>query len=279
MLHDLFEIVPQCWVNWSTSRGPCRPARPLERFIQLIGQFRRECREIIDEIERVLDLVRDACSELAERSQLLGLNQPVLRGAQFIERSGEFFGPLLYLFEHSDIADGDHGLIGKGLEQSDLLVTEGVHLGTAEHDGSDALAFTQQGYAQNGAGAGRAVLCRVSGNWSPSAERMSCTCTGFRSRNACPATHFRLERQTLIINRYRSVMCADAQAVAILQEHDGIDGIAELAGTLDNGLENRFDIGRRGGNHAEDVAAAGLVGQRLGKVAGLAWTSSNRRAF
>src|SRR5215208_3600492 len=84
-----------------------------------------------------------SCGELPERGELLRLNKAILRGAQLLERFGKLLGSLLHLFEHADVTDGDHGLIGKGLEQSDLLVTEGVHLGAAEHDGSDALALTQ----------------------------------------------------------------------------------------------------------------------------------------
>ena len=58
----------------------------LEHLVQFVGQFDRERREIVDEIERVLDLVGDAGGELAERGQLLGLDQPVLCGAQVLER-------------------------------------------------------------------------------------------------------------------------------------------------------------------------------------------------
>ena len=58
----------------------------LQNVVQLVDQFRRQRGEIIDEVERVLDLVRDARGELAERSQLLGLDQAILRGAQFVER-------------------------------------------------------------------------------------------------------------------------------------------------------------------------------------------------
>jgi hypothetical protein len=65
------------------------------------------------------------------------------------------------------------------------------------------------------------------------------------------------------------VVRAKAQVVAVFQEHDGIIGLAKLAGALDNGVENRPDVGRRGGDHPEDVAATGLVGQSLRKVAGL----------
>ena len=48
-----------------------------------------------------------------------------------------------------------------------------------------------------------------------------------------------------------------------------IVGLAKLAGALDDRLEHRFDVGRRGGDDLEDVAAAGLVGQGLGEIAGL----------
>ncbi len=63
-------------------------------------------------------------------------------------------------------------------------------------------------------------------------------------------------------------MCTVAQAVAFPQQHDGIIGVAKLAGTLDDGIENGRDIGRRGCDHAQDVAASGLVGQRLREFAG-----------
>ena len=74
-------------------------------------------------------------------------------------------------------------------------------------------------------------------------------------------------------------MRADAQIVAVLQEHERIIGLAKLAGTLDNGIEHRLDVGRRGRDHAEDIAAAGLVGQRLRQSRVFACTSSNSRTF
>ena len=59
----------------------------LEHVVQFVGQFRRQRGEIVDEIERVLDLVRDAGGELAERGELLGLDQAILRGTQVVERA------------------------------------------------------------------------------------------------------------------------------------------------------------------------------------------------
>src|SRR6266446_3495837 len=77
------------------------------------------------------------------------------------------------------------------------------------------------------------------------------------------------DRPLLDIYRYRAMVRAKTQLVAVLQEHDGIIGLAKLAGTLDNGFEDRADIGRRGSDHPEDVAAPGLVSQSLRELAGL----------
>ena len=48
--------------------------RDVESLLQFIDQFDRDTGEIIDEIERVLDLVRDTRGELAERGKLFRLN-------------------------------------------------------------------------------------------------------------------------------------------------------------------------------------------------------------
>src|SRR5215212_7001904 len=70
-------------------------------------------------------------------------------------------------------------------------------------------------------------------------------------------------------SRYRTVMRAEMQVVVSPQEHGGIVGIAKLAGTLDNSLKGWSNNGRRGCDHLKNVAAPGLIDQRLGQVAGL----------
>ena len=49
-------------------------------------------REIVDEIERIFDLVRDAGGQLAERGKLLGVDKPILRGPQVLQGFGQFVG-------------------------------------------------------------------------------------------------------------------------------------------------------------------------------------------
>ena len=60
-------------------------SRALSDSSQLIDQLRRERREVVDEVQRVLDLMRDAGGELAERGKLFGLDKPVLRCLQLLE--------------------------------------------------------------------------------------------------------------------------------------------------------------------------------------------------
>ena len=98
-----------------------------KQIVQFIRQLRRKRCKVVDEIERVLDLVRDAGGELAEGSQLLGLHQAILGGAQVVEGSGEFPGALLDFVEQADVFDRDHGLVGKRCNQLDLLVGKGPH--------------------------------------------------------------------------------------------------------------------------------------------------------
>ena len=68
--------------------------------------------------------MRDAGGELAERGQLLGLHQAILRGAEIVERLRQLARARLHLLEQLDVLDRDHGLIGEGVAQLDLLVGE-----------------------------------------------------------------------------------------------------------------------------------------------------------
>ena len=120
VLHDLVEIALQ-HVRQLVDLGPQssrRAARSLERLPQFVDQLARERGEIVDEVQRVLDLVRDAGGELAERGELFGLDQPVLRGLQVLERARQLVGPMLHLLEQPGVLDGDHRLVGEGLGQA-----------------------------------------------------------------------------------------------------------------------------------------------------------------
>src|SRR5215468_4347338 len=85
VLHDLVEIVAQ-GVRQFGYFGECISIdlRFAESFLKFVDQFSRYTREIVDEVERVLDLMGDAGGELAERSQLLCLDKAILSSPQVV---------------------------------------------------------------------------------------------------------------------------------------------------------------------------------------------------
>ena len=62
--------------------------------------------------------------------------------------------------------------------------------------------------------------------------------------NRAPRNRGAIVRPSFPIHRYRAMMCAEKQVSAVLQDNDGIISFAKLAGGLDNGLQDRPDIGR-----------------------------------
>ena len=84
MLHHLAEIVLQdggqlvdipSLVSGQISR--------FEQIVELVGQLRRERREIVDEVERILDFMCDARGQLTKRGKLFRLDKTVLRDLEF----------------------------------------------------------------------------------------------------------------------------------------------------------------------------------------------------
>ena len=157
----------------------------LEDIVQFVGQLRRERGKIVDEIERVLDLVRDAGGELAERGELLGLHQPVLRGAQFVERLRQLPGPRLDLIEQTDILDGDYGLVRERVNKIDLLLGEQLDNTSRQEQCADGISFAQEWNAKHGA---KPPASLALDNGESGSARISGTCTVWRSRAALPVT-------------------------------------------------------------------------------------------
>ena len=99
-----------------------------KRLPQFIDELDRDGREIVDEIERVLDLVGDAGGQLAERSEFLGLDQAVLRGAQFSSDSARSVVRCRNSVEQPMFSMAIDGLSGEFRQELDLLVGERSHL-------------------------------------------------------------------------------------------------------------------------------------------------------
>ncbi len=84
-----------------------------------------------------------------------------------------------------------------------------------------------------------------------------------------PGGPLAVDRLPLPNDRNRSVLRLEHQLVAVFQHDQCVGGLTKLTGTLDDGPEDRRDVGRRGRDHAEDAAAPGLVRQRFLQLTGL----------
>ena len=115
----------------------------IDRLLQLVEQLARQAREVVDEVQRVLDLVGDAGGELAERGHLLGLDQVGLGGLQSLQRVAQ-------LGEQAHVLDGDNRLCSEGFEQLDLLRRERTGLGSTQGYSADGRAFAQQWCSEDG---------------------------------------------------------------------------------------------------------------------------------
>jgi hypothetical protein len=99
----------------------------VERLSQLIDQFGGHTREVVDEIERVFDLVGNPGSQLAERRKLLCLDKAILRCPQVLQRFRKFAGAPLFRLKQPHVLDSDRCLIRERGDQRYLFVSERLH--------------------------------------------------------------------------------------------------------------------------------------------------------
>jgi hypothetical protein len=65
------------------------------------------------------------------------------QGLQFVHRSAQFTRPCLQLGEQPHVLDGDHRLVGEGLEERDLLRRERPWLDTSNVDRANNTALAE----------------------------------------------------------------------------------------------------------------------------------------
>ena len=102
------------------------------------AQFQRGRRNGVEDRLYVLLRTTDHAQDLARRGLLFqGLGEVAIAGFQFLEQAY--------------VLDGDHGLVGEGLQQANLPLGEFARHGAYHHDGADHLPFTHHGNAHSAA--------------------------------------------------------------------------------------------------------------------------------
>src|SRR3974390_274641 len=145
VLHDLGKIAPQC-VCKLDNLGPrfLVYRYSAQGILQFIDQFGRNTREVIDEIERVLDLVGNAGGELTEGGELLRLNKAILRRPQVVQRFRQFPRAGFDVLEQPRVLDRHNRLVSEGLQQFNSGLWKLARRFTPDPQRTDNVAWTPE---------------------------------------------------------------------------------------------------------------------------------------
>ena len=173
----------------------------------------------------------------------------------------------LHLLEQPRVLDGDHRLVGEGLEQLDLGVGERDRIAPYDVDGTDRRVAFQHRHRQARAvpdGArtlgtdwiGDAVL-RVGQGDHPALEQRA-------RRHGAPAGRGRIgaadERRRLW---GRAAVGGHRDHLAVETEHDAVETVAQPRRALRDHVEHGLHIGGRAADDVEHLARRGLILQGL----------------
>ena len=188
---------------------------------------------------------------------------------------GELAVARLQLGEQAHVLDGDDRLVGEGLEERDLLVGEGPDLGSADPDHAERDTVAQERHGERRLdavpGRGRLGVLRQSLREVPDMNRLAVDHRAAHQVSPSQPAHRG--------HRRRPEGGDEAEHVAVHAKHLGVVRAAQAGGIRGNGVEHRLSIGRRGRDHAEDLARGRLLLQRLAEVLLRASSSLNRRTF
>ena len=139
------------------------------------------------------------------------------------------------------VLDGDHSLIGEGLEQRDLSLREEMSLGAADVDGADRdTFFSDQGDAQYRAVAHAPRILtalREFGRLRLHVGDVDCLPGQNRSAITRPADEGKGG-----LDRDRAMMGDEAQVIAVPAKDGGVERFAEPGRALGNGVEHGLDV-------------------------------------
>ena len=134
---DLFEIARQHADRLIQLRAFVlaeRFGRRPDGLLQLTEQFVGERGEVVDEVEGVLDLVRDPGGELSQRCHLLRLDEARLRRLQVVEGTLRRVARPARLGDEPCILDRDRRLRRKAGQSDDLRLGKRPHIFPADRD-------------------------------------------------------------------------------------------------------------------------------------------------
>src|SRR4030095_2201261 len=185
---------------------------------------------------------------------------------QNFARRSLLFKRFLELSEQPHVLKCDHCLVSEGFEKGNLLVAERTDLSAANHDSSDRNSLAQHRCGEYGPGT--SALLEVLGVWEFGFDLCGDIMDVDRlTVGNGPAMHYPTARRYLLpqpnSQRNRPHMGDQPQGGPIKAVDYSIRRLTQPCGTFYHRIEHRLDIGRRTGDHAQDLTHRRLLLQRL----------------
>jgi len=186
-----------------------------------------------------------------------------------VEGLGQIPVARLELLEQPHVLDGDHGLVGEGLEEGDLAGREASYLAAAKEEGPGRHAVAEEGQGE------RRPVPESSGDRAAKGklglgvgEVFDVNRRDVHDGSAGhPAAVDRIRESDGDSFHGRTVTGDDPELILLDEQQHGVRGLAEPAGRRDERIEHGLQICLGGRDHPEDLAGRRLLGQRLGEIA------------
>src|SRR5262249_6305481 len=236
---------------------------------QFFNQFDRNRRKIVNEIERILDLVRDPGRKLAERGKFLSLNEPILCCAQFFQRPAQFAGSFFHTFKQANVLDRDRGLVGESGDQFDLLISEGINFVTRQRKDADRDALTQHRNTEGGPKVAQ-LLPLDKSVFGIRFHIRDMHDLALEQGSSYSRATFRFDRQLSdkLGELIREAIGRGPDECGALFTGDGaLVGLGEPGGRFDQGLQYGLKVKSRAADHLEHVGGGRLLLQGFTQLA------------
>src|SRR5215471_17372862 len=179
--------------------------------------------------------------------------------------AGSFELPALVLdfLEQSRVLDCDHRLIGKGLEQTYLLIREELHFAAAECDCANRETFSHQGHAKYRVETPAPCVFAAIGKFGVFGLQISnMEGSPIEDRSACDGPADQGEG----LRRDRTMMGDEEELVAIRTPNGRVVGAAQPRRGLDQRFQHRLQIEGGATEDLEHISGGRLLFQRDGKL-------------
>jgi hypothetical protein len=180
-----------------------------------------------------------------------------------VERFSEVVIPRLQLLEQPHILDGDHRLVGEGLEERNLLVREGAYLLTSDQDPPNSYALTEQWYREHGPMVESALERSADRKFALTFRGEIVDMDGSSVRDRSPRRRAAIARDDFVEIGKGPVVRHEPERIAIHEANHGVVGPAHTSGALGDRGENWLKLSRRAADYPQDLTRRRLLLQRL----------------